>query len=110
MKHKIINYFNLFQFLNTIPNNNIYTGGKLETLYWLDINSGINRKNQIKHKLFGLKYIQGIGIIFSFDVILKILSNVNKINYSIVDDVTIGLFVRDNIKYKLKYLELKNII
>lgn len=32
------------------------------------------------------------------DVVKKIVENKNKINYNIVDDVTFGLFIRDNLQ------------
>lgn len=101
----IINYNNLLSFLNTIPNNNIYTGGRLLNLQWLDLISGINKINVKKYKLFGLKYIQGISIILSFDVITKILENSNKLKYFIVDDVSIGLFIRYNIPIVYKNIK-----
>jgi len=93
----IINYSSLLDFLNKIPNNEIYTGGKLECLKWIDLQSGINEKSTIENNLNGLFYIQGIGIIWSFDIAKFIIKNKNKVNYSIVDDVTLGLFIRDNL-------------
>lgn len=94
----IINYLNLYIVLNEIPKNNIYTGGKLECLRWLDPPAGINEETNNKYNMNGLYYMQGIGIIWSFDVVKKIIENKNKINYNIVDDVTFGLFIRDNLQ------------
>lgn len=91
----IVNIKNLLIFLSTQNKNNLYTGGTNTKLYWLDISSGITRKNQIKYKLKNFSYIQGNAIIFSYDIIYFIINNKNKINYEIVDDVSFGLFIRN---------------
>lgn len=93
----IINYSNLQIYLSNLPKNNVYIGGTLETLNWIDIKSGINIDSIKQFNLIGLKYIQGTSIILSNDVAKYIINNENIINHSIVDDVTIGLFIRENL-------------
>jgi mannosyltransferase OCH1-like enzyme len=94
----IINITKLFEFLRKLPSTNVYTGGKLETLLWYDPKSGINEESVVQLNLYKLNYIQGFGVIFSNDVINFILNNKYLINYSLVDDVTIGHFLRENLK------------
>jgi len=67
-------------------------GGPYSTLNWLDPNGGIVDKTY-----FGLKFVTGTSIILSKKLIKKILENKHKINYNIIDDVAIGLLIRDHI-------------
>ena len=92
----VIHFNNLIKFLNTLPKYDVYLGGTLEILNWYDHKSGINKESCEKYNLIGLKYIQGTSIILSNDIANYIVDNENLINYQIVDDVTIGLFIREN--------------
>jgi len=93
----IINLDNLYKYLNSIPNTNIYTGGTLETLNWLLQPYEISEEKQAnRNDYYGLKYIQGTSIIMSNDVVQSILKMKENIEYDIVDDVKLGIIIRDN--------------
>jgi hypothetical protein len=87
----IIDINNLISFLNLIPSNNIYAGGLIINLNWLDPHSGI-----VDNSLLGLKYIQGTSIILSKNIIDSMIINLDKFKYNLVDDVAIGLYIREN--------------
>ena len=70
-------------------NNNLYTGGRLLYLEWIDKNGGITDETH-----FGTPFIQGCFIIFSMDIIKKILQNLNKLDFSIIDDVSLAIFIK----------------
>lgn len=92
----IINLDNLYNYLLSIPNKNVYTGGKVETLRWLLQTYEISEKKQEKRNdYYGLKYIQGTEIIISNDVVEEILKIKENIEYDIVDDVKLGIIIRD---------------
>ena len=94
----LINLNNLVKFFNTVPSNMLYTGGTLWNLgSRLDYDSGINPDSMKKYRLQNLNYVQGTSIIMSYDVVKYILEKKHLINYSIVDDVTFGLFIRNNL-------------
>jgi len=93
----IIQFSNLINFLNTLPKTNVYLGGILLTLNWIDYKAGINETTNQMLSLCGLKYIQGTSIILSNNIAEYILQNFCLINNDIVDDVAIGLFIRDNL-------------
>ena len=93
----IIHFSNLINFLDTLPKKNVYLGGVFLTLNWFDHKGGINEINIEKLSLRGLKYIQGTSIILSNDIAEYILQNSYLINHELVDDVAIGLFIRDNL-------------
>lgn len=84
----IIDIENLMKFLHSIPKNNIFCGGSIMNLKLLDHNCGINDKS-----LFGTVYIQGTGIIMSKDIVTSVCNNKTKFNYSVVDDVSFGVFI-----------------
>jgi hypothetical protein len=85
----IIDINNLKKFLKTIPNNNIYCGGNVFDLQWIDEESGINDTT-----FFGTFFVQGSSIIFSKDIIVSLCKNINKINNTVIDDVSFGLFIK----------------
>lgn len=92
----IINLDNLYNYLLSIPDKNVYTGGKVETLQWLLQTYEVSEKKQEnRNDYYGLKYIQGIGIILSNDIVEKILKIKENIEYDIVDDVKLGILIRD---------------
>jgi mannosyltransferase OCH1-like enzyme len=91
----IINLNNLYEYLKQLPKINVYTGAKVETLQWLLQPHEICDTKRDQSAYFGLKYIQGIGIILSYDIVQSILSFEHTIEYDIVDDVKLGLIIRD---------------
>jgi hypothetical protein len=68
----------------------------LLTLNWVDEYYGI-----VDKKYFGTKFASGTNIIFTTDIFLYIINNPNKLDYSIADDVAIGVLLQDvpNIVY-----------
>lgn len=93
----LINYNLLIDYLNNLPKENIYTGGILFSLDWLDYKYGITDYKKELYNLNSLIYFQGTGIIMSYDVVKFMLENKYYLKYDIVDDVAIGLFIRDNL-------------
>jgi hypothetical protein len=83
----IINFDKLEKLLINDPID--YGGGMILKLGWLDPKSGIYNK-----KYWGCKYASGTSIIFSRDTLKKLLKNDNKINKDVIDDVSIGLWVK----------------
>lgn len=109
----LINIVNLSKFLRKLPANNVYVGGKLESLEsleWYDPKSGITNESMNKYNMYTLKYIQGFSIIFSYDVVKFIVDNNYLLNHNIVDDVTIGLFIRNNLPNVYETLQNPDII
>jgi hypothetical protein len=88
------NYKLLYNYLNEIPKNNIYLGGIVFNLNWIDVKYGITNENIEKYLLKGLKFFQGTCIILSSDVAKNIIENSDKLIYDVVDDVSIGLFIK----------------
>ena len=84
----IINFNLLSNKLNKI--NIQYGGGIINQLEWLDVAGGINDK-----KYFGTKYASGTAIIFSNKMMKQFLLKKDKINYDIIDDVSIGLLIKE---------------
>lgn len=92
----IIMLNNLYNFLLNCEKNNVYTGGVVETLQWkLQTYEVSEEKQMCRNDYYGLKYIQGIGIIMSYDLVESILNIKNNIQYDIVDDVKLGIIIRD---------------
>jgi hypothetical protein len=93
----IVNLKGFLKFLN--KNQNIDYGGS-----WLNNNirkgyrdplSGIN-----DDRYDGLDYISGTGIVLSRKAVINLLENKNKIDYTVVDDVSIGTFFQNNTNIK----------
>jgi hypothetical protein len=92
----IINLDNLYSYLSISPKTNLYTGVKLEIIQWLLAPNEISEyKQHQRNDFFGLKFFQGIGIVLSYDIVKQILNDANTIEYDIVDDVKLGLIIRD---------------
>ncbi len=47
------------------------------------------------------KYVSGTCIIIRKDLLLKILENKNKLNYQIIDDLSLGIFVNKVLKINM---------
>jgi hypothetical protein len=86
----IINFTQLFTYLDSIPKLNIYCTGHLLNLQWTDHTSGITNK-----KLFGTLFAAGTSIILSPDVANFMIKNIDKFRHDIIDDVAIGIFMKD---------------
>jgi hypothetical protein len=92
----MINLKNLKKVLENSPKNNLYSGGICLHHNWLDYKYGIYKETIEKHKLKNFKFVQGTSIILSFDVANIILNNQHLLDKTIIDDVSIALFLRDN--------------
>jgi len=90
----VLNYNLLNNYLKEIPKTNIYAGGVLFNLEWLDEKFGITEETTKKYKLKGLYFFQGTCIILSYDVVKFMLNNSEKFIHELVDDVSIGLFIK----------------
>jgi hypothetical protein len=95
------NLKNIYKKILKMPKKNVYTGGSINNLQWLHPEFGIKDK-----KYFGLLYSSGTSIIISSDVAKKIIKNKNKIDHNIIDDVTLGIIIK-NISKKA-YKNIKN--
>jgi hypothetical protein len=90
----IVNFDNLCSYLTTSQKTNLYIGGNLVILKWQLAPSEISEhKQDQRNTFFGLKFFQGIGIIFSYDIIKQILNDSNSIEYDIVDDVKFAIII-----------------
>ena len=70
-----------------------YGGGLINELKMIDKSGGI-----VDDTYFGLKYASGTAIVFSKNTLEQMMAQRNKINYKLIDDVAIGLLMRDELK------------
>ena len=89
----IINY-DLFP---ELPLVNCYSSPIIFRLNWLDIPYGINENNS--KQIMGTVYASGTSIIMSYDVCNYLLTNQDQLDKSIIDDVSIGLLLKN--KYNI---------
>ena len=87
----IINIHALITYCSTLPKTNVYTGGNMLTIHWIDKKSGIKDKTY-----WGTNFISGTSIIMSCDVACSIIKNKSKIKYDIIDDVAIGIYIKEH--------------
>lgn len=99
----IVNVDALLSFLNSAPTFNYYSGGIVLNLTWYDEPSGIIDKTH-----WDTLFVQGTSIIMSHDVVSYICRHSHiLLNYRVVDDVSIGIFLKsympnclENIHYR----------
>jgi hypothetical protein len=84
--------FRLLKKLQISPDTSHYFGAKVLSLGWLDIPSGI-----VDYKYFGTTFVTGSCVFFSNNTFRRILDSVYHLDYSIIDDVAIGILVRDHL-------------
>ena len=96
----IVNIPKLLDFFQELPKENVYTGGSLLNLNWLDYNSGIRDST-----FFGTEYAQGTCIILSKDVAQHITNNKANVRYDVVDDVSFGVYMKNFLPEAHKDLE-----
>ena len=82
-----INYPLLESKINELPSNNVYTGGFLFYLTWTNPSHGVLQKHT------GNFFSGGSALIMSNDVVMDLLENKHKLDYSVVDDVSIGCYI-----------------
>lgn len=85
----MVNIPELKDYFSELPRKNVYTGGSILKLNWLDYNSGI-----IDDSLFGTEYAQGTCIIISKDIAEDMIKNKKNIRYDVVDDISFGVYVK----------------
>lgn len=85
----VINFDLLNQHINYSPP--FEYGGNLLVLKWLDPKSGI-----IDNRYKGICFMSGCCIILSKNIVKLIVDNKNNINYNLIDDVTIGHFIKNH--------------
>lgn len=80
-----------FNLLEKILNKNLplYAGGNIVDLQWISFENGI-----FNHEHRGLLFAQGTAIILSKTAVNILLENKNKIDYGIIDDVSIAIFYK----------------
>ena len=86
----IINIPTLIAYCSTLRKTNLYTGGRILTLHWPDKKSGIKDQTH-----WGSKFVSGTSIMMSYDVANSMIKQKSKINYDVIDDVAIGLFMQE---------------
>ena len=109
----VINFGKLIQYCSTIPRENIYTGGYIYNLQWLDHYCGI-----FNDELFGTLYAQGTSIFWSYDVAMHIANNTDKVRTDIIDDIAFSVYLKtflpkaiDSLqKYKIPFVSTGDII
>jgi len=89
----IINFNELKNELYRNPIN-IYGGGHVINLHWIDNNSGI-----VDNRWFNTQFASGTSIILQKEGMKFIIDNKDKLNYTIIDDVSIAILFR-------QYMEL----
>lgn len=85
----VVNLYRLSEFLNSIPKQNIYCGGDILCLGWLDAYYGITDS-----KYFGTHYVHGTSMILSKDSVDFCVKNKELFDYGVVDDVSFGVFFK----------------
>jgi len=99
----IIDINQLLDVLEKLPKTNYYGGANIMNLQWYG--SGIVDKTY-----FGLNFTSGIGIILSTDIVKHFILNKDKIDYSIVDDVSISIYLHKNIPESINnFLKYKHL-
>ena len=88
----IINIPELLRFCESLPNKNVYTSGNMLVLKWLDHFCGI-----VDESLWGTRYASGTSIIMSNDVADELVKNQHLIRHDVIDDVTIGVFIKNHV-------------
>jgi len=85
----IVDIFKLQNYLNNNPIN--YSGTCIFNLTWVDPDCGI-----FDNRYKGLEYVSGTGILISYNCIQLLLKNKQNIDMSLIDDVSIGVFFKNN--------------
>jgi len=92
----IVNFDRLTPFLNNQDLD--YGGGLKNILRNIDRTAGI-----VDTTYFGIEYASGTSIILSSVTIKHIIYNTDRIKFNLIDDVAIGLFIREHTNAIVKY-------
>jgi hypothetical protein len=99
VRSSISTIINFDLLINILLQNNIdYGSGLMFNLQWLDAFSGI-----IDDTYFNTIYASGTSIILSKSLMNKILDNKEFINYNLVDDLSIGVIIRQKFTETIYY-------
>lgn len=93
----VFNFEALYRYLSIIPPTNLYMGSVFIRLNRIDIKFGINPTTIHRYNLKNLGFFQGTCIILSNDVATYLLSHAHELKHDIIDDVAIGLFIRNSL-------------
>lgn len=86
----LINFDRFIPLITNTPCVN-YLAGNLMKLEWLDVQSGI-----VDKRWFGTLFAQGTFICMSIGFVNKLLELRHKIRNNIIDDVSLGIFYKEN--------------
>jgi len=90
----------LFQsYMDKVKNIDNFYGGHQETLYKITEETGSGDSS-----ILGLKFPHGTGITLSRNLCVQLCTEKDKLNYNIIDDVSIGNFFKDRTINELKLL------
>ena len=91
--HDIINFIQLEKYVTKLSLNKNYYIGPINNLQWFDHKCGITDTTY-----FGTEYCGGSFILRNKNLVINILENKDKLNYNLVDDLSIGLYVTQIVK------------
>lgn len=84
---------NFQKFIEKLPNDNCYSGCKMI----LSKNDQYYKFIEDKDKEKEITYVSGAGIVFSKDIIKYIIANSNKLNKKVIDDVALGILLKERV-------------
>ena len=87
----VINIQNLNRFLDNLPSTDVYCGGPKYNLQWSNEKDGVSIE---KHG--GTLFVQGSSIILSKDIVKKMVACIDMMDYTVIDDVSIALFLKEH--------------
>ena len=87
----ILDFEKVNEYFLSANKHELYTGGRILELEWTDPSFGI-----VDETYFHTPFAQGSLIVCSIDIIEKMLSEKEKIKFSIIDDVSIAIFIKEN--------------
>ena len=87
----LIQYSVLLRQIESLPRSNIYIGGNVMELKWCKLDN----PDVVKHQLYGLNFVQGSSIVWSYDVVCHFLNRIDEIPKNLSDDVAFAVFIRD---------------
>ena len=87
----ILDFEKVNEYFLSTNKHELYTGGRILELEWTDPSFGI-----VDETYFHTPFAQGSLIVCSIDIIEKMLNEKEKIKFSIIDDVSIAIFIKEN--------------
>ena len=94
----ILDFEKVNEYFLSANKHELYTGGRILELEWTDPSFGI-----VDETYFHTPFAQGSLIVCSIDIIEKMLSEKEKIKFSIIDDVSIAILSKIQILIQKKY-------